>query len=127
MVLNQENEDEKKATFLDLEEEVKNGVIVVKTYDKREAFKFEIVNYPDLTGNIPKKPAYGIYSSQIIRYARNCSEEKDLAERITDLTKKLLKKKFAIQELRLTLKKCLRKNTWIQLQANSIVKIFRVC
>ena len=84
MQLNKENEDDKKATFLDLEEEITDNTIHVKTYDKRDAFKFEIVNYPDLSGNIPRKPAYGIYSSQIIRYARSCSREQDLITRIQD-------------------------------------------
>ena len=42
-----------------LEEQIKDACIKVKTYDKRDAFKFEIINYPDLSGNIPTKPAYG--------------------------------------------------------------------
>ena len=126
MQLNKENEDDKKATFLDLEEEITDDTIHVKTYDKRDAFKFEIVNYPDLSGNIPRKPAYGIYSSQIIRYARSCSREKDLISRIQDLTNKLAKKKFAIQDMKVTLRKCLLRYPWIavKLGRNSIKKIF---
>ena len=65
--LNQENQNDDKATFLDLEEHIKDACIEVKTYDKRDAFKFEIINYPDLSGNIPTKPAYGIFTSQVIR------------------------------------------------------------
>ena len=126
MQLNKENEDEKKATFLDLEEEVSENMIHVKTYDKRDAFKFEIVNYPDLSGNIPRKPAYGIYSSQIIRYARSCSREQDLISRIQDLTRKLAKKKFTIEDMKVTLRKCLRRYPWIavKLGRNSIKNIF---
>ena len=41
-----------------------------KTNDKREAFNFEIVNYPDLSGSIPEWTAYDIYISQVIRYAK---------------------------------------------------------
>ena len=48
--LNQENQNDDKATFLDLEEQIKDACIEVKTYDKRDAFKFEIINYPDLSG-----------------------------------------------------------------------------
>ena len=126
MQLNKENEDDKKATFLDLEEEITDNTIHVKTYDKRDAFKFEIVNYPDLSGNIPRKPAYGIYSSQIIRYARSCSREQDLISCIQDLTRQLAKKKFAIQDMKVTLRKCLLRYPWIavKLGRNSIKKIF---
>ena len=46
--------DNNTATFLDLDERIKDNEIIVKTFDKREAFNFEIVNYPDLSGNIPK-------------------------------------------------------------------------
>ena len=76
--LNQENQNDDKATFLDLEEQIKDACIEVKTYHKRDAFKFEIINsssssnfidminYPDLSGNIPTKPAYGVFTSQVI-------------------------------------------------------------
>ena len=65
MQLNKENIDEKKATFVDLGEEINNNTMHVKPYDECEIFKFEIINHLDLPGNIPRKPAYGIYSSQI--------------------------------------------------------------
>lgn len=55
---------------------------------------FEIVNYPDLSGNIPKDNAYGIYTSQIIRYARVCSEAVDFMERVKILFGKLVKKGY---------------------------------
>ena len=45
-----------------------------KLYDKRDDFDFHIVNYPFLDSNIPSSPAYGVYISQFIRYARACSE-----------------------------------------------------
>ena len=64
--LNQEHQNDDKATFLDLEEQIKDACIEVKTYDKRDAFKFEIINYPDLSGNIPTKPAYGVFTSQVV-------------------------------------------------------------
>ena len=88
--LNQENQNDDKATFLDLEEQIKDACIEVKTYDKRDAFKLEIINYPELSGNIPTKPAYGVLTSQVIHYARICSKKSDLLERVKSLTKKLL-------------------------------------
>ena len=42
----------------------------VKLYDKRDDFNFQIVNFPFICSNIPQSPAYGVYISQLIRYAR---------------------------------------------------------
>ena len=70
--LNQENQNDDKATFLDLEEQIIDACIEVKTYDKRDAFKFEIIKYHDLSGNVPTKPAYGVFISQVISYSRIC-------------------------------------------------------
>ena len=41
--------------YLDLDLEIRNGQIHSKLFDKRDAFGFSIVNYPDLSGNIPNK------------------------------------------------------------------------
>ena len=38
--LNQQNHNDDKATFLDLEEQIIDACIEVKTYDKRDAFNF---------------------------------------------------------------------------------------
>ena len=40
-----------------------------KSYDKRDDFNFKIMNYPNLSGNVPKKPCYGVFISQLVRYA----------------------------------------------------------
>ena len=113
MQLNPENEDEKAATFLDLDEKITEGKIIVKTYDKREAFNFQIINYPDLSGNIPKKPAYGVFTSQIIRNARICSRPEDLTKRIQLISRKLLKKKFTLEGLKCAARECFKKHPWI--------------
>ena len=41
-------------------------------YDKRVSFNFEIVNLPYtcMCSNIPAKPTYGVYVSQLIRICR---------------------------------------------------------
>ena len=89
--LSQENQDDDKATPLDLdmlEEQIIDACIEVKTCDKRDAFKFEIIKHPDLSGNIPTKPACGVFTSQVIRHARICSKKDDLIEEVKSLTKK---------------------------------------
>ena len=53
--------------------------ITTKLYDKCDMFGFHIVNFPFMSSNIPSAPAYarktvyGVYASQLIRYARCCS------------------------------------------------------
>ena len=44
--------------------------ITTKLDDKHDAFGFHIVNFPFMSSNIPSAPAYGVYASQLIRYAR---------------------------------------------------------
>ena len=55
----------------------KSNNITTKLYDKRDAFGFHIVNFSFMSSNIPSAPAYGVYASQLIRYARCCSNYSD--------------------------------------------------
>ena len=50
--------------------------ITTKLYDKRDTLGFHIVNFPFMSSNIPSAAAYGVYASQLIRYARCCSNYK---------------------------------------------------
>ena len=45
------------------------GKLSTRLYDKRNDFDFHIVNFPFLSSNIPSGPSYGVYISQLIRYA----------------------------------------------------------
>ena len=90
LILNEENECDKEGTFLDISVKIVSNKIISKTYDKRDDYKFEIVNYPDLSGNIPQGDAYGVYISQTFRYARVCCMKEDF----TDIMK-LLAGKYA--------------------------------
>ena len=67
-----------------------NGKLTTQLYDKRDDFSFSIVNFPYLCSNIPSSPAYGVYVSQLIRYARACSAYDQFLNRARQLTKKLL-------------------------------------
>ena len=62
----------------------------VKLYDKREDFNFNIVNFPFLSSNIPRSPAYGVYVSQLICYAHVSSAYSDFRVRNRLLTSELL-------------------------------------
>ena len=43
-----------------------SGQLSTKIYDKH----FKIINFPNMCSNIPASPAYGVFVSQLIRYAR---------------------------------------------------------
>ena len=47
------------------------------SFDKCDGFDFLTVNFPYLSSNIPESPAYGVFVSQLIRYARVGSKYED--------------------------------------------------
>ena len=74
--LNQANTSDTKAAFLDLHLSISNDIVSTKIYDKRDDFDFEIVNFPFLDGDVPRSTSYGVYISQLIRFARACCQDK---------------------------------------------------
>ena len=89
--LNKANTSETEAAFLDLHLSIFNDIVSTKIYDKREHFDFEIVNFPFLDGDVPRSTSYGVYISQLIRFARASSYIADFSTRNKLLTQKLLK------------------------------------
>ena len=69
-------------------------------YDKRGDFDFEIVNFPFLDGDVPRSTSYGVYISQLIRFARASSYIADFNTRNKLLTQKLLKQGFRYHKLK---------------------------
>ena len=67
--LNKANTSDTEAPFLDLHLSISNGSVLSKIYDKRDDFDFDIVNFPFLDGDVPRRPSYGVYISQLIRFA----------------------------------------------------------
>ena len=66
--LNRANSSDTKAPFLDLNLCISHGTISTKIYNKRD--DFDIVNFPFLDGDVPRRTSYGVYISQLIRFAR---------------------------------------------------------
>ena len=54
----------------------------------------KIVNFPYLDSNILQNPAYDIYISQLVRYARICNNKRDFKTRSMRLSTKLEKQGF---------------------------------
>ena len=73
---------------------ITNGVVSSKTYVKGDNFNFEIINVPFLVGDVPRSPSYGIYISQLICFARVCSNVDYFNNTNLFLTAKLLKQGY---------------------------------
>ena len=84
--LNKANTSDAGASFLDLHLSISNGFVSSKIYDKRDDFDFDIVNFPFLDGDVPRRPSYGVYISQLIRFARVCGHVDDFNTRNKCLT-----------------------------------------
>ena len=93
---------ESDASFLDLHLSISNDIVSTKIYDKRDDFDFQIVNFPFLDGDVPRSTSYGIYISQLIRFARACSYVADFNTWNKLLTQKLLKQGCRYHKLRKT-------------------------
>jgi hypothetical protein len=65
------------------------GRLKTKLYDKRDYFTFPIVNFPFVSSNIPSSPAYGVYTSQLIRYSRAYAQYSNFMDRTKTSTQKV--------------------------------------
>jgi hypothetical protein len=75
------------------------------TKNKRDDFNFKIINFPNVCSNIPASPAYGVYISQLIRYARVSSNYSDFLKRHLHLRNRLLDQGYKKIRLIRSLKK----------------------
>ena len=107
--LNKANASDTEAAFLDLHLSISNDIVSTKIYDKRDDFDFEIVNFPFLDGDVPRSTSYGVYISQLIRFARASSYVTDFNTRNKLLTQKLLKQGYRYHKLRKTFSKFYRR------------------
>ena len=89
-----------KQPFLDLNLSIHNDTVSTKIYDKVDEFDFDIVNFLFLDGDVSRRPSYGVYISQLIRFARASSHVTDFNNRNKFLTAKLLKQGFLYHKLR---------------------------
>ena len=63
---------------------------------------FKIFNFPFVDGDFPRSTSYGVYISQLIRFARSSSHVADFNTRNKLLTQKLFKEGYQYHKLRKT-------------------------
>ena len=108
--LNKANTSDSEAPFLDLHLSISNGFVSSKIYDKRDDFDFDIVNFPFSDGDVPRSTSYGVYISQLIRFARVSTHVADFNVRNKSLTAKLLQQGYRYHKLWKTFSKFYRRH-----------------
>ena len=99
-------ESDTSASYLDLLLSIgRDGQLHTSLYDKRDDFNFHITNFPFLSSNMPSLPAYGVFISQLIRYARASSSYECFILRALRLSNKLLRQGYVKQRVRSSLRK----------------------
>ena len=85
-------------------------------------FDFEIVNFPFLDGDVPRSPSYGVYISQLIRFARVFSNIDDFNNRTLFLTAKLLKQGYRYHKIRKAFSKLYHRDSELIVKYNIRLK-----
>ena len=87
---------------------ISEDIVATKIYGKRDDFDFEIVNFPFLDGDVPHSTSYGVYISQLIRFAKASRGVLTSTHAINLLTRKLLKQGYRYHILPKTFSKFYR-------------------
>ena len=81
-------------TFLDLDIIVDNNRFITRLYDKRRDFSLKVVSLPNMKSNIPTAPTYGIFTGELHRLSKSCSEVTQFISEVKLLTSKLIIQNF---------------------------------
>ena len=107
MIVNKTNVSVQKTNFLDMtisiytiQYTLYRGKFYIKLYDKRNDYDFDVISFPYLDGNIPKGQSYGIFISQLIRYARINTSFSNFIPDCKKLVTKLIGQYFDVAALR---------------------------
>ena len=113
LTLKRTTESNSRISYLDISISICNNKYVTEVYDKRENFYFNIVNYPYMCSNIPAKPTYGVYVSQLVRISRIYDNYVSFVKRHQLLTKRLIKQGFWYSKLSVSFKKFSRRHSML--------------
>ena len=106
LLLNKANISDTEALFFYLHLSISDGFVKTKTFDKRDDFDFDIVNFPFLDGDVPRSTSYGVYISQLIRFPRVPNHVDDFNTCNKVLAAKLLRQGYMYHKLRKAFSKC---------------------
>ena len=99
-------ESNTSASYLDLLLSIESdGQLHTSLHDKRDDFNFHFTNFPFLSSNNRSSPAYGVFISHLIRYARACFSYECFILRAARLSSKLLGQGYVMGRLKSSLRK----------------------
>ena len=98
--LNEANASGTEAAISGLNLLIQNYIVSTKVYGKGDYFNFDIVNFQFVDGDVPRRPSYGVYISQLIRFARASLHVTDFNNHNKFLPAKLLKQGYRFHKLR---------------------------
>ena len=99
-------ESNTSASYLDLLLSIsRDGRLHTSLYDECNDFNFHITTFPFMSSNIQSSPAYSVFISQIIRYARASSSYECFILRAVRLSNKLIGQGYVTERLRSSLRK----------------------
>ena len=99
MVLKNTNVSLNEVNYLDLYISVKNNQYIYRKYNKTNDYPFTVIKYPNLSANIPVKPAYGVFISQLVRYTRINKDINGFIKDTIEIIHKLTKQNYNIHKL----------------------------
>ena len=97
--LNKANASDKETSFLYSNIKIIGSDIHTNVYDKRHGFGFPIVNFPWLSGDVPRLQSYGIYIPQLVRFARFCTSVLHFHSKNLQIISKLLAEGYIYHKL----------------------------
>ena len=107
---------------MDVHLSISDDFVKTKIYDKRDVIDFDIMNFPFLDGDVPRSISYGVYISQLIRFARVSSPVDDFNTRNMVLTVKLLRQGYRYHKTRKAFSKFYRRHFDIVSKYNAGLK-----
>ena len=79
-----------------------------------------------MDGNIPANPAYGVYMSQLVRYARICTSKVDFMNRLLGLSLRLRQQGFETNLLQKSFNKFFNRHGLIVLKYGATLREMRL-
>ena len=111
-----------KATFLNLDIEIENGIFRYKLFDKRDEFPFSIVRMPYRQSNMPENIFYATFSGEFLRIGRSTLKVEDFIPKIEELTKRMKTQGASKLKIDRHIKKTIRNHpgSFVQLGLNEL-------
>ena len=100
LAINLASNNTRDIAYLDLRIKIEGTNLDFSIYDKRDDFRFEIINFPYIDSCIPRKSALGVFYSQLIRYGRICSKISAFKTKCKGLIDRLTAQGYNVEDLR---------------------------